>query len=99
ERLRVRALGELDLEIAVVVVGVTDESSVPQHVPDAVLARTRRAHAAPDERQRNIAAPTARSHVRDLPIEYLLAVCDDAHRVAHALGVLHHMRAEYDGLP
>src|SRR3954470_21732384 len=96
EILRVGAGSELDLEVTIVVVEVPYELRVAEDVADTVLARPSR-HVA-DERQRDVPPSTARPHVRHLAVEHLLAARDDADGVAHPLGVLHHVRAEDDGL-
>src|SRR5690242_7296788 len=95
--LSVRPRRELDLEVAVVVVEMSDESRVTKNMTDAILARTRCGTVA-GERQRHAATATALAHIRNLSVEDLLAARDDADRVAHPLGVLHHVRTEDDRL-
>src|SRR5437763_4655331 len=87
---------QLDLEIAVVVVEALDESRVAEDMADAILAGPRATRT--DQRERDVALPGTRANRRHFAIEHFFAARDDAHRVAHSLGVLHHMRAEDDRL-
>src|SRR5512143_2826987 len=87
QRLRIGAGRHLDLEESVVLVEFLDERCVAQHGSDAIERAVR-------EAQRDVSSAVFLSDRGNASVEHLLAARDDAHRVAHLLGIVHHVGAE-----
>src|SRR5688500_18730491 len=89
EQLGRRTGRQLDLEEAVLVVHAAHERRVGEDAG-------RPACLAVGQSDRDVSLAMAAADVADRPVEHLLAAGDDADRVAHALRVVHHVRAEDD---